>query len=77
MEGCGEGLGQREGLVNQGTMGSGTPEFLPGFRDSPGSRHLSEYTRVSVYGACECGLGFVFNWSDGGYWPGAWMGLLL
>lgn len=55
MEGCGTGPGQRESLVNQGTMGSGTP----GFRDSPGSRHSSEYTQVSVCGVCECGIGFV------------------
>jgi hypothetical protein len=67
MEGCGAGLTPRKGLVSQGTMGSGMPEFLPGFRDSPGSRHLSEYTWVSVCGVCECGLGFVSNWSDGGH----------
>lgn len=73
MEGCGTGPGQRESLVNQGTMGSGTP----GFRDSPGSRHSSEYTQVSVCGVCECGIGFVSNLSDGKYWPGACMGPLL
>lgn len=58
-------------------MGSGAPGFLPGFRDSPDSRHSSECMRVSVCGVCECGLRFVSNWSDGGYWPGAWVELLL
>lgn len=50
--------------MNQGTMGSGAPGFLPGFRDSPGSRHSSECTQVSVCGVSECGLGFVSNWSE-------------